>query len=108
MALYLTCCAQELSIRIARGSVDTMPIPDLASGSRSKSGTSKLAGFGPGFGDFAKGQNVRLAVVAEPNAVADATLFDTSHRCGPNVTAMLLPICSQGSQFGRLRLGVSH
>jgi hypothetical protein len=86
---------------------DTMPIYYLTSAWRSKSRASKLVGVGLGVGDFAKGQNVRLALVTELNAVSAATLFDTSHRCGSNVTATLLPVCYHGGQLGTLGFAVN-
>jgi hypothetical protein len=42
-----------------RESGDIIPISDFTSGCGSKSGTSNLVGFGPGFGDYAKGRNLR-------------------------------------------------
>jgi hypothetical protein len=68
-----------------------------------------LCGFGLGFvlGDFAKSQGSLFAVVAEENAVAAATLLDSGHRCGSNITATLLPICYHGRQLGKLRFAVS-
>ena len=47
------------------------------------------------------------SVVAKGNAGAPATLLNSCHRCGSNVTATLLPVCYQGGQFGRLRLDLS-
>jgi hypothetical protein len=90
-----------------QGSGDTISISGLTSGLRSKSGTSKLVGFRPGvvFGDFAKGHNVRLALVAEVNAVAAAARFNTRQRCGSNVAATLLPIFYQGVQLGQVAIG---
>ena len=49
-----------------------------------------------------------LPAVAEEYAEAFATLLNSSHRCGSNVTATPLPVCYQGRQFGRLRLDLSH
>ncbi len=56
----------------------------------------RLGGFGLGFvlGGSAKGQSLLLTLVAEGNAVAAATLLNSIHRCGSNVTATLFPICS--------------
>lgn len=69
----------------------------------------KLCGFCFGLlaGDLAERQGALLAVVAEEDAVASASLFETGHRCGSNVTATLLPVCYQGGQFGRLRFDAS-
>jgi len=91
------------------GSGDTIPISDLDSGWGPTAGTANLGEFGLGFvlGDFAKGQSVLLTVAAKENAVASATLLNSGHRCGSNVTATLLPVCYHGGQFGMLRFAVS-
>ena len=68
-----------------------------------------MVGLGLGFvlGDSAKGETALLAVVAEEYAVASAALLNSIHRCGSNVTAMLLPVCYHGGRFGTLRFAVS-